>query len=60
MTQLPDEEPEDAGLIQSRPPTEKELQEISHFIAQSKQRNADQRNALPLSPKHQQSREEAA
>ena len=32
-------EPEDAGLIQSTPPTEQELQEISRFIAQSKQRN---------------------
>ncbi|WP_157541803.1 hypothetical protein [Hymenobacter aerophilus] len=58
MTQLPDEEPEDAGLIQSKPPTEKELQEISHFIAQSKQRNAGLRNPWPLSPKHQQSPEE--
>ena len=58
MTQLPDEEPADAGLIQSKPPTEKELQEISRFIAQSKQRNADLRNALPLSPKLQQSPEE--
>ncbi len=34
-----EDEPEDAGLIQSTPPTEQELQEISHFIAQSKQRN---------------------
>ncbi len=58
MTQLPDEEPADAGLIQSTPPTEKELQEISQFIAQSKQRDAGLRNAWPLSPKRQQSPEE--
>ena len=58
MTQLPDEEPADAGLIQSKPPTEQELQEISLFITQSKQRNAGQRNGLLLSPKRQQSREE--
>ena len=58
MTQLPNEEPEDAGLIQSRPPTEKEWQEISQFIAQSKQRNAGPRNPLPLSPKRQQCQEE--
>lgn len=50
-------EPEDAGLIQSKPPTRKELQEISHFITQSKQRNAGQSNALPLPVECQQSRE---
>lgn len=34
-----EDEPEDAGLIQSKPPTEKELREISRFIARSKQRH---------------------
>lgn len=40
-------EPEDAGLIQSKPPTKKELQEISDFITQSKQRNVGLPNGLP-------------
>lgn len=57
MNKQHEDEPEDAGLIQSKPPTEKELQEISHFIAQSKQRNAGQINGLPLTTECQQSRE---
>lgn len=40
MNKYCEDEPEDAGLIQSKPPTKKELREISHFIAQSKQRSA--------------------
>lgn len=50
-----EDEPEDAGLIQSKPPTKKELREISQFIAQSKQRNAFQINGLPRHTEHQQS-----
>ncbi|MBB4603591.1 hypothetical protein HNQ93_004218 [Hymenobacter luteus] len=50
-------EPEDAGLIQSKPPTEEELREISCFITQSKQRHADQLDGLPLPTERQQSRE---
>lgn len=37
-----DDEPEDAGLIQSVAPTEDELREISLFIAESKRRWASQ------------------
>lgn len=35
-----EEEPEDAGLIQSKPPNEEEPRETSQFIALSKQRSA--------------------
>ncbi|UPL51395.1 hypothetical protein [Hymenobacter sublimis] len=57
MNQHFEGEPEDAGLIQSKPPTKQELQEISRFIAQSKQRNTGQLNGLSPSVEHQQSQE---
>lgn len=52
------DEPEDAGLIRSKPPTKKELREISQFIAQSKQRRANQINEVPLPAERQQPQEE--
>lgn len=52
------DEPEDAGLIRSKPPTKKELREISEFIAQSKQRQANQINAVPPPAERQQPHKE--
>jgi uncharacterized glyoxalase superfamily protein PhnB len=45
-----DDEPEDAGLIQSVAPTEDELREISLFIAESKRRWASQIKDAPDLP----------
>lgn len=57
MTKHFEDEPGDAGLIQSKPPTKKELLEISRFIAQSKQQNEGQINGLLLPTERQQFRE---
>lgn len=45
-----DDEPEDAGLIQSMAPTEDELREISQFIAESKKRWSSPRKEEPDLP----------
>lgn len=48
MNTLRDDEPENAGLIQSKPPTKKELREISLLIAQSKKQNDTRMEEIAL------------
>jgi len=54
------DEPEDAGLIQSTPPTEEELREISRFIAQSKQRNGLRLEGVKLPAQQREPQQEKA
>lgn len=53
-----EDEPEDAGLIQSKPPTEKELREIAQFIAQSKQRKGGRLEGVRLPADEHQPQQE--
>lgn len=52
------DEPEDAGLIQSTPPTEEELREISQFIAQSKQRQGARLEGVKLPTEQREPQQE--